>query len=231
MVQSEKMAALGTMSAGIAHEINSPLAVILLSAEQGKDLSTDPNIDRLFTVIEDTSKRIVTIIKGLLKFTHSSEKEQPEKITEEDLINDTLTLCKQRFADNFVELSFGRSGGPFWINGHSVQLVQVLVSLLNNSFDAVKDLKEKWVKLEVSGNDTVVELVVTDSGMMIPAEIQAKVFDPFFTTKEVGSGTGLGLSIAKGIIESHQGTINLDTHSEHTRFVIQLPTHASQGTR
>jgi signal transduction histidine kinase len=104
-----------------------------------------------------------------------------------------------------------------------VQLSQVILNLLNNAFDAISELPNKWVHLESRMNEGIIEIRVIDSGSGIPEELREKILQPFFTTKEVGQGTGLGLSISKGIIESHGGTLSIDIKSQNTCFVIQIP--------
>ena len=107
----------------------------------------------------------------------------------------------------------------------TVEISQVLLILLNNAFDAVSDLSEKWVRLDVFSNSEIVEFAVVDSGKGIPAAVREKMTQPFFTTKEVGQGTGLGLSIATGIAGAHGGLLSVDTESPHTRIVLRLPLH------
>ena len=103
---------------------------------------------------------------------------------------------------------------------------------MNNSFDAVLDLPEKWIDITVTAKESKVEISVTDSGSGIPEQVAKKLMQPFFTTKEIGKGSGLGLSTSAGILKSHQGTIAYDPNSKNTRFVIQLPmAHSNtQGT-
>ena len=103
------------------------------------------------------------------------------------------------------------------------QIAQVLVNLINNSRDAVSNLNEKWIKVEVDKTDDNIIIAITDSGPGIPASVRAKMFNPFFTTKEVGVGTGLGLSISAGIIKSHNGQLRLASKSKNTRFEVVLP--------
>ena len=104
-----------------------------------------------------------------------------------------------------------------------MQLGQVLLNLLSNAHDAVQALSEKWVKVAVEDRGPDLLISVTDSGPGIPTEVADRLMEPFYTTKEVGKGTGLGLSISKGIIDAHQGKIELDRHSPNTRFNITLP--------
>ena len=113
--------------------------------------------------------------------------------------------------------------GDILLECRPTQMAQVLLNLLTNAFDAVEKLEEKWVRIEARDGGETVEFAVVDSGAGLPEGIRDKVLQPFFTTKAVGKGTGLGLSIATGIIESHHGTLDVDTEAPNTRFVIRLP--------
>jgi signal transduction histidine kinase len=103
------------------------------------------------------------------------------------------------------------------------EISQVLLNLLNNAFDAVEDLPQRWVKIDVKEVDDQVNLTVTDSGQGIDVALRDKIMQPFFTTKPVGKGTGLGLSISSGIVESHHGKFVLDPKSPFTSFQMTLP--------
>jgi C4-dicarboxylate-specific signal transduction histidine kinase len=102
-------------------------------------------------------------------------------------------------------------------------MVQVLLSLISNSFDAVEHLPEKWVHVEVSSLNNVFQISVTDSGAGIPKAVVEKIMQPFFTTKPIGKGSGLGLSVATGIAQDHHGSLKYDNTSKHTRFVLEIP--------
>ena len=108
------------------------------------------------------------------------------------------------------------------VNCRRIEISQVLIILLNNSFDAICKRKERWVKVEAKDLGDATEISVTDSGDGIPLEIQEKILTPFYTTKEVGEGTGLGLSIGKGIIDGHSGRFYIDNNSPNTKFIIEL---------
>jgi C4-dicarboxylate-specific signal transduction histidine kinase len=133
-----------------------------------------------------------------------------------------LELCRERFKNNAIEMHIDEM--PNWIiKCRSVQILQVLVNLLNNAFDAIKGFEEKWVRIEFSEQKETYVIAITDCGNGIPDSVYKKMFDPFFTTKKVGQGTGLGLSISKGLVEDNKGTIVYDTKSPHTRFVLSFP--------
>ncbi len=237
MVQSAKMASLGEMASGIAHEINNPLAIIqgkaahlksLISAEQlsGPKLATE--LDK----IELTSKRISKIIKGLRSFSRNAAKDPFSLVQFPTIVDDTLELCRERFKSALIEirtqLEYRES-----IYCRSAQIGQVLLNLLNNSYDAVLGQENAWVEIRCRESRSGVQISIVDSGPGISTEISEKIMEPFFTTKAVGKGTGLGLSISKGIVEEHQGQLWLDKNSENTCFMIEIPKHfrSIQGRR
>lgn len=109
--------------------------------------------------------------------------------------------------------------------------MQVLVNLINNAYDAVCELPERWVKVCISRDIELVSIAITDSGQGIPLDVVQRIFEPFFTTKEVGKGTGLGLSVSHGIIKRHGGEFWYDMDSPNTRFVIHLPQGKSDSVK
>ena len=143
------------------------------------------------------------------------------------IIEDTVALCGDRFRVHDVELRIEACDPKLDVDCREVQIVQVLVNLLNNAFDAVQNLKERWVQISVVSvvamQGEVIEFSVLDSGPGIPEEVRAKIMQPFYSTKAAGKGTGLGLSIASSILLTHTGTLTLDDQTRKTRFVIRLP--------
>lgn len=235
-IEASKFAALGEMSAGLCHEINSPLATIMILAEQLKETIGDidagislDDVKQMAGTIHQTGERISKIIKGLRIFSHSEESEPFKNTALGDIIEDTLVFCRSRFKASEVELSVQLDPEHIEINCQPIKISQVLLNLLNNSIDAVEDQNEKWVKVEARSDDQWIELSVTDSGPGIPQEIIEKIMHPFFTTKPVGKGTGLGLSITRGIAEGHGGSFLLDTDSKNTKFVLRLPRSKTTG--
>ncbi len=232
VVTSSRMASLGQMASGIAHEINNPLMII-----QGKALYLEKIIDPDGTVdfkkakntidqISTTIQRIAKIIRGLQSFSRDTSEDHFQKSQIKNVIEITLELCQERFSKNDVNLILSNViASNLMFLGSSEQISQVLLNLLNNAFDATIGQAEKWVKIEVeiNRNENKLLVFVIDSGTGVPLSIQTKIFEPFFTTKEVGSGTGLGLSISKGIVAKHQGRLFIDNTKTHTTFVIELP--------
>ncbi len=216
-----KFSALGVMSSGIAHEINNPLTVIKAKVYQIKKNIHNTNEDKMLQdldIISKTTDRIYKIVKGLRSFARDASEDPFERLTSKQIIQASLDLCQERFQQFGVQVILNQNS-DFPINGRESQLVQVLVNLLSNAFDAIQNLNEKWIQVDVSNY----EISVTDSGNGIPKAIADKLMQPFFTTKEVGKGVGLGLSISKGIIADHGGKLFLDSTVTNTRFVIEFP--------
>lgn len=227
--QSTKMASLGEMAGSIAHEINTPLAVILMNSEILNDAISEDVIDKLTLsqaaqTIQSTTDRIAKIITGMRKFTRDDSKDSmDEEVFIQQIIEDAVVLCKNRYKTSSAELNVSIIPSEWKIKGRSTGLTQVLLNLLNNSLDAIGDLKEKWASIEVWEQKDSFQIIVTDSGPGIPEEIRENLMQPFYSTKPLGKGTGIGLSISKGIIESHDGKLELDTTCSNTRFIITLP--------
>jgi PAS domain S-box-containing protein len=227
-VQSSKMALLGELSAGVAHEVNTPLAIIHGYTGQILDLLKDHDFDREFVItslrrIESTVMRISRIVKGLSKFARDTGKDAPEKSSVTQIIEDALSFTKEKIAYHGIQFELDLPPPELTLECNSTLLSQVILNLLTNARDAVVGRDEKWIRISVTENEKSIEISVTDSGPGIPPENRDKIFAPFFTTKSVGAGTGLGLSVSRNTIEKHGGKIFLDEASEKTRFVVELP--------
>lgn len=227
LLQSSKMASLGQMASGVAHEINNPLAIIMGRATQirrlvgGADFNPE-NVTQGVLKIEETVQRIAKIVRGLQAFSRNADGDKMQMVNISSLVSDTLALCQERFKNHEVVLQVDCPTSE-QVECRAAQIEQVLMNLLGNAFDAVEALPEKWVKLSVVARPTKIEISVMDSGQGIPRHIVDRLMEPFFTTKPVGKGTGLGLSISKGLVEQHQGEFRYDFQSTNTRFVIELP--------
>ncbi|QDK37726.1 sensor histidine kinase [Bdellovibrio sp. NC01] len=224
---SAKLASLGEMAGGIAHEINTPLNVILLSVEQQLDLLQDAEINKTLMreaieKVQSTTNRIAAIVRGLRTFARDGAKDPIEVVPVDTLIETTLSLCLEKFKLNDIELRRPQAS-HLTVHCRPVQISQVLLNLLNNAFEAIRELPQKWIAIEVRDLGSSVEIRITDSGHGIPEDIHHEIFRPFYTTKEIGKGTGLGLSISRGLIEAHHGKLFIDSTNPNTSFVIQLP--------
>jgi C4-dicarboxylate-specific signal transduction histidine kinase len=225
---SVRLAVLSEMAAGVAHEVNNPLTIIqglshqLITKEKSKTLDPDFLIAKLEKILQSSS-RISKVIQGLRAFARDTENEPFELAPVKDIVEDTMSLCLEKIRKQGINITLPEAFPEVQIECLPTQISQVILSLLNNSCDAVQNLEEKWSRLELQATTHSLEISVTDSGPGIAKEIREKILLPFFTTKEVGLGIGLGLSISKGIVEQHQGVLKLDRDSQFTRFVVLLP--------
>jgi C4-dicarboxylate-specific signal transduction histidine kinase len=231
LITAAKMAALGEMAGGIAHEINTPLGTIALVADQLSEMvleNTDPQLlAKQLEIILKTVKKISIIIQGLRTFSRDGSKDTLETAPLKEIIENTLSLCAEKFKHASIKVQLDPIPDDMTIQCRPVQISQVLINLLNNSHDAILSREQKWIKISVERKNDSVQISVTDSGEGISEKVRNKIFQPFFTTKDIGKGTGLGLSISKGIVESHNGQLSIDADCKNTRFVLSLRPGAS----
>ncbi len=240
MASSARLSALGEMAGGIAHEINNPLAIISLRTHQLAQLVKKGHLEagdifKITDSIEKTVDRISKIIKSLQIVARESKHDPFEIVSLRSIVNDTLELCLERMKKYGIKIIVDDNIDAIDLECRRVQISQVLLNLMNNAFDALMSLPTRYIRLSArifnSNSNEYVEISVTDSGNGILKENAHKIFQPFFTTKGPGKGTGLGLSISKGMIESHDGFIWLDTDHPTTRFVIVLPRRQMGNSR
>ena len=223
LVQSEKLASVGQLTAGIVHDVKNPLAVIKGLAEE---LAEEPDmdeysIDGLKTIRESASKAN-TIVTDLLKFARQSTPEMQSRDMR-DTIESVMRLTEYLTRKGNVDVEAILPERAVMATYDPQQIEQVLINLLTNAVQAMPDGGTLTFDLSQSDDDVV--LKVTDTGVGIPKEYFARIFDPFFTTKPEGEGTGLGLSVSYGIITRHGGHIDLSsTVGEGTTFTIHIPT-------
>jgi len=229
LVSTSKLSSLGEMAGGIAHEINNPLAILSARLEQMTRLLDKEPLDlakfsESLRRCYETVWRIAQIIKGLRLFSRNADNDPKVLASVKSIVEDSLVLCLEKFRLGNFEVEL-RLDPDFPIYCRPTQISQVLINLLNNSYDACKDLEKPWVRIEQRVEDDVnwIQLIVTDSGGGIPELIRDQIMNPFFTTKEVGKGTGLGLSVSQGIVRDHGGELKIDASCPNTRFVIRLP--------
>jgi len=228
VIAAAKLAALGEMAGGVAHEINTPLAIIRMTADSIDERAESIKPEELrvsVAMIGKTVDRISRIIVGLRQFTGNRENLPIRPTTINAVIESALIFCRERFRNRYVDLQFDARAYEKLpeLECRSVEVAQVLLNLLSNSYDAVHELDEKWIRIEAVEVGEYIEISVTDSGRGLPQKVQEKLMQPFYTTKDVGKGTGLGLSVSKGIIEGHDGKLYLDNNHPRTRFVVRLP--------
>ncbi len=230
---NSRLAALGEMTANLAHEINNPMSVILGRSNYLRRLSTtgqltEEKLNHCIAEIEQTSFRITRIIKGLRAISKDGDNDALESVDVGTLIQEVLSFCTERFRMNGIDLIYELPVTPIRVECRHVQISQALLNLVSNSFDAVVVLTEKWVSVDVLCENNQCKITVTDSGKGIDPKIANEVLRPFFTTKKGLNGTGLGLSIANKIMSSHNGTIELMRDLPNTTFVLTLPLKQNQ---
>jgi signal transduction histidine kinase len=210
LIQVDKMVAIGQLAAGVAHEINNPLAVILGFAqgvarrlERGSPFATP--ID---SIVRE-ALRCKELVQELLVFSRTGTRPQ-EAIELEPLVRATAQLLEARARSQATTLVLELDVGDATIVGNRTQLQQIIVNLANNAFDALREGGSVTLRA-IHEDDGAIRVDVRDDGPGIPEEIRSRIFDPFFTTKDVGAGTGLGLSLVYEMVQKHGGSIAVET--------------------
>jgi C4-dicarboxylate-specific signal transduction histidine kinase len=230
LVQAGKLATLGELTTGVAHELNNPLNNIGLFIGNAIDLIelgiavTNPEriLHELHTAMQQVRKA-TEIISHLRTFGRAAPVSY-EPVVIEQVVHRAFSLMKEQLRLRQIEVQMHFPADGAMVMGNAIQLEQVFVNLLANARDALESMPRKLITITCEVKVNLVELHLCDTGPGIPAGLEQRIFDPFFTTKEVGAGTGLGLSITYGIIKEHQGTIQVDNRAdEGARFLIQLP--------
>jgi signal transduction histidine kinase len=232
--QMARLADLGEMASGVAHEINNPISGVINCAEllKGKLPAEDERQGIADRIIHE-GLRIANIVKALLTIAHPGSSK--EKINVEESINTVLALFEHKLESAGVHVSVEAAGDLPQIKGDRQKIEQVLLNLISNSYDALnakfpepgpeKDLKIRIYADKEDGRELLF-VEIHDQGGGIPKEIIGRIFDPFFTTKPAGSGTGIGLGFCYQIINSHGGDIRVESEEgKYAQFTIELPTN------
>lgn len=229
----EKWRSLGEMAAGVAHEINNPLAIIRgyaedFEVERSRGELSDEGLQKGLKKIVEMTERVSKIIRSLRVLARDGSKDDPEIVELKAIIEDCVHTYKERIAKAGVELMLTNTDLEQELMVQRTQITQVILNLIVNAFDAVKGQKDAWVSLEVVECGKNIEVRVSDSGPGVPKELQEKIFDPFFSTKAnaaatMKSGLGMGLSLSRSLAEHNRGQLLLDRESKHTCFILSLP--------
>jgi C4-dicarboxylate-specific signal transduction histidine kinase len=229
LVQAGKLATLGELTTGVAHELNNPLNNIGLFVGNVLDQIRLGELDSerirrdLEKVVEQVQKA-TEIITHLRTFGRTAPVAvEPVRIHE--VVERALSLVHEQLRLRQIELHVDLAGEDPVVAGNRIQLEQVFINLLTNARDALADAMEKHLSITSEVADDLVRVRFRDTGPGIPPGLEQRIFDPFFTTKEVGAGTGLGLSIAYGIVKEHGGSIGVETDGggPGAAFVVELP--------
>ena len=223
LFQSQKLAALGVMGGGIAHEIRNPLAICSSAAQFLMDDNIAPEFRKdCAEKIQIGIQRASIIIENLLRFARPSEKSKMEQLNLINLLKETLTLVKNQARIQKIHITSHFPKKPVLINGKVSLLQQVFMNLFLNAINSMSDGGTLSISMERNVNDVVVRISDTGHGISKP-EID-KIFDPFYTTSPVGKGTGLGLSICYSIIKQHLGNIEVESiEGKGSTFTVKLP--------
>jgi signal transduction histidine kinase len=223
--KTERLAELGTLASGMAHEIGTPMNVILGRAEllmrKAKDKSTRRGLETIVTQVE----RITKIMNQLLSFA----RKRPSEKHDVDLvwaIGNVLDMLLEKFKSQGIQVVKEYSPDLHQVLADSDHITQVILNLLLNACQAMSE--GGTLTLKLCQKRDMVELSVQDTGTGIPEDQVSKIFDPFFTTKAVGEGTGLGLTVVHGIIQENNGTIRVNSiPSQGSTFIISLPVYSA----
>jgi PAS domain S-box-containing protein len=233
LIQSEKLAAMGQMLAGVAHELNNPLTAILgvtelLRERQGADDTTQRQLE----LTHRQARRAARIVQNLLEFSRPASP-QKKPLDVNVLVERTLQLHDHSLRRNQISVEFEPQRGLPQVLGDGNQLIQVLLNLVTNAEQAIREVRESGhIRIRLSHNGARVFVSVQDDGVGIPSEALPKIFDPFYTTKRPGGGTGLGLSICMSIIREHGGSLDAKALPESgSIFTLDLPglAHTAAG--
>lgn len=181
----------------------------------------------LAELIEKTGIRIAKTVRSLRAFSRDGENDPFEASPLAKIFEDTIELCTERMRQNQIKLSVDMPPLDVVVECRAVQISQVLLNLLNNSYDAISEIEvsERWIRISYSVREADCEISVENGGPKIPPEVCEHIMRPFFTTKPAGKGTGLGLSISQRILHAHSGQLEIDPYSKHTRFIFSLKRH------
>jgi C4-dicarboxylate-specific signal transduction histidine kinase len=228
IAKHSKLSAMGQMASSIAHEINNPLSVIRMNAEilleYCQDAEQSEKILEKCRKIISTTDRISGIIRALKSISASSTKPNFQWTKLSTVIDDVAELCANRFkmASVPLEMDIGKIRDMnFYID--AAQISQAVINLLNNSFDAIQTLPERWVRLHGHIDNNNLSLMVTDSGNGIPDDILKDVLNPFFSTKANHQGLGIGLNLVQSYAAFHEGSLSYALVDGHTTFVLEFP--------
>ncbi|WP_136797819.1 ATP-binding protein [Desulfosediminicola ganghwensis] len=230
LMQSEKMAGLGRLAAGVAHEINNPMSGIMLYANMVlEDLGQDHPLQQDLETIIREAERCKVIVADLLEFSHQTSYEM-DRLNLNEVVTKTLGVLKNQPSFHNIEIVLNLAQDLCPIFGNAIRLNQVVMNIMVNSAQAMEYGGTLTITTRNRAGRELAELLIKDSGHGITPDQQKKIFDPFFTTKKPGEGTGLGLSVSYAIVKEHQGTIRvIESSPSGTTFSLRFPAVQDTG--
>ena len=232
LIQSAKLASLGELSSGIAHELNQPLQAIMGFSQELEHIENLSNTGKEFLGdIISASKKMAEIIKSLRTFARQAG-DDIEETNIEHAITEAAHLMNHQLMSMGIEINIKKETPLPLLIANPIQLEQVFINFFSNARDAIEQKKQKTGKIEVRIHATSESIIVKikDNGCGMSKEVQAKIFDPFFTTKVVGKGTGLGMSISYGILNKLNTSIHINSKTdEGSEFTLTFPINPNRG--
>jgi signal transduction histidine kinase len=224
VVQSERLAAMGAMIGGVAHELNNPLTSILGVSELLQDTETNETTRKQLAMLQQQARRAAEIVQNLTYFSRPPAPGK-SKINLVEVVERTLNLHAYSLRKNNITVDFLKEAGVPYALGDPHQLMQVFLNLILNAEHAIRDARDKGtLRIRLGRADNTVWVSFHDDGPGIAKENMSSIFDPFYTTKRPGRGTGLGLSICKSVMKEHNGSIEAANSPEGGAvFTVTLP--------
>ena len=221
-----QLVSVGEVSSGIAHEINTPLSILMGKAALIKRslAKSPPDLEKIKTdcgVIEEVIGRIALMVKGIRNLAKSGDQDPFVMTDMLTIIENLRAITIDKATRTGVQLTF--EGSSILLECREIQVAQVLLNLVNNAFDAIEGSQVKWIMVRWTLEGSYVAIRVTDSGPRLSEDLAQKIMLPYFSTKAPGKGTGLGLSLSRSIVQIHGGTLTLNRNSENMEFLIHLP--------
>lgn len=231
LAQSEKLAAVGQLAAGLAHEINNPLTAIIANSQLlQRDLKDDPDKLELIDLIARAGQRAAQVVRNLLDLARKEEYLfEPTDVNQ--TLNRAITLMQHELVSRSIQLVYEPAEDLPKIMASQDRLQGVWVNLLANAIDSFDESEERIIRITTAATENEVRVMVMDTGKGIPPEKLNRIFEPFYTTKAPGKGTGLGLSLCHRIVKQHGGSIHVDSQlGAGTIFTVTLPINSPEST-